>query len=363
MRVGLELTGLELDRGGLARYAPALAAELEERLDVDLVRLAQPGLRRAGKRGRLTRGLVRELAYLPVLLPLQARRRAFTLLHCPMALAPLAPSVPTIITVPDVMTWHHPGWFSRANVLEQRVMLARAMRRATVVITCSEFSRRQILDLFDLEPDRVQSIPLGIDHERFRPGPAPDGLLDRLGVARPYILTVGTMQPRKNLESALLAFERLASELPDHALVVAGARGWRDASILRRMAESAAAERIHFIGRISDEDLVGLYRSADCFLFTSRYEGFGFPPLEAMACGAPVVSSDRTSLPEVVGEAAVLVDPDDIDGIERAVAKVLASPEERAELSRRGRAQASGFTWGRCADQTVAAYRWALEHG
>jgi alpha-1,3-rhamnosyl/mannosyltransferase len=197
----------------------------------------------------------------------------------------------------------------------------------------------------------VAVTPYGID-PAFTPGPGPD---DR---AEPYLLAVGTLQPRKNLEAALAAFERLHAGGLEHRLVVAGARGWRDEELVARLRASPAAARIDLAGRVDDAALVALYRGAACLLFPSRAEGFGFPPLEAMACGTPVVAAAAGSLPEVVGDAAPLVPPEDHAALADAVARVLADPEAwRA----RGLAHAAGFTWARCAEQTVAAYRTTLE--
>lgn len=361
LRIGFEQTGLELDATGTARSIRRLGRELEADPAVDLVRLAQTGRQRAGTRGRVARGLRRELSYLPFELPRRAARLGLDLLHCPVALAPVRSRVPVAITVHDVMALEHPEWFTAANRLQQRMVLGPAARHAAVVLTPSEFSRQRAIEWLGLEPERVRVTPWGVD-EVFSPGPRSEDALARLGVHGRYLLTVGALRPRKNLEGALAAFEALRSH-DDLELVVAGGRGWDDAELLERLGGSPAAGRIRLTGRVSDEDLADLYRGTECFLFPSRYEGFGLPPLEAMACGAPVVSSDRSSMPEVVGGAALLVPPDDIAGWSSAVEDVLASPERRAELAERGRRRAALFTWERCARATVEAYRFALEHG
>ena len=170
-----------------------------------------------------------------------------------------------------------------------------------------------------------------------------------------YLLAVGTLQPRKNLEAAFAAFERL--ERTDLRLVVAGARGWGDEAVVARARRSAAAARIQLAGRVGDAELVELYRNAACLVFPSRGEGFGFPALEAMACGTPVVAARSGSLPEVLGDAAPLVDPDDVHGLVDAVEQVLADPQPWRD---RGLARAAGFTWARCAEETVAVYRSAI---
>jgi glycosyltransferase involved in cell wall biosynthesis len=226
-------------------------------------------------------------------------------------------------------------------------------------VTASSYSRASLVRRLRLDPERVAVAPLGVD-KRFKPGPVPADLFARLGVPGAYILTVGTLQPRKNLAAALAALERLVAQGTEHTLVIAGGRGWRDNALIERIERSPARTRVHLVGRVGDDELVHLYRGAACFVFPSRFEGFGLPPLEAMACGTPVIASNRTSLPEVVGGAGILVDPDDHEGWTQALARVLSDDAVRADLSARGRERAARFSWARCADETLAAYRRAL---
>ena len=263
------------------------------------------------------------------------------------------------MTVHDVMALEHPEWFTAGNRLQQRLVLGPAARAARVVLTPSEFSRERAIERLRLDPERVRVTPWGVD-ETFSAGRRSDQALARMGIEGRYLLTVGALRPRKNLEGALAAFERLGSEAEGVELVVAGGGGWGDAELLERVGASPAARRVRLTGRVSDEELCELYRGAECFLYPSRYEGFGLPPLEAMTCGAPVVSSDRTSMPEVLGDAAVAVDPDDPDALADAVAALLHSEPRRAELRERGARRAAEFTWERCARLTVEAYRAAL---
>jgi alpha-1,3-rhamnosyl/mannosyltransferase len=345
LRVAFEETGLELDAAGPARAARDLRTALAARGDVEVVPLAQP----PGPGGRVARGLVRELAWLPFGLPRRAGTIRADLIHCPLPLAPpRATGIPTVVTLHDTLAWDHPEWFTRANALHARTTLARGLRAAAAVLVPSAHTRDR-LHARVRGVREVRVTPLGID-ERFSPGPAG-------GDRGPYLLAVGTLQPRKNLEAALAAFERLHAGGLEHRLVVAGARGWRDEALVARLGVSPAGEWIEFAGRVDDDALVRLYRGAACLLFPSRAEGFGFPPLEAMACGTPVVAAAAGSLPEVLGDAAPLVEPDDVDGLARAVAGVLADPEPwRA----RGLARAARFTWAECAEATVAAYRAAV---
>jgi glycosyltransferase involved in cell wall biosynthesis len=237
--------------------------------------------------------------------------------------------------------------------------LPRALAAAARVIAPSRYTRARLLDTCDIDPAIVDVVPNGVG-PMFRPGEASAAVLERLGVQRPYVLNVGTLQPRKNLVAALGAFGGVVAEGAPHTLVVAGARGWRDEAVLAALRQPAARARVHVLGRVSDEDLVELYQGADCLLFPSLYEGFGLPVLEAMACGTPVICADRTSLPEVAGEAGVLVDPDDPAAFAAELRELLGSPARRQELAAAGIRRARQFTWQRAAELTVAAYRRAL---
>jgi glycosyltransferase involved in cell wall biosynthesis len=355
LTVGFELTGLELDAAGSARATLGLRRALEARSDVTVVPLAQrrrPRLRL----GRIIRGLGRELVYFPVVLPRRAARLQLDLLHCPMPLAPVRASTPFVVTVNDMAVWDHPEWFERPIVLQQRLVLAPALRRARRILTPSYSTRRRLLEVLDVDADAVEVAPWGVD-ERFSPGPPPSAILERLGIEGPYLLVVGTLEPRKNVEAALEAFERLVEDGAEHLLVVAGARGWREDPLMGRLRQSPASDRLRLVGRVDEDALLGLYRGAECLVYPSRYEGFGFPPLEAMACGAPVVCARSSSLPEVVGDAAVMFELDDREALHGALADLLGAPARREELARRGPERAAEFTWERCAELTVRVYR------
>ena len=358
LRAGFELTGLELDSAGSARATRRLREALAARSDVELVDIAQPPGPRALS-GRVPRGLVRELSWFPIGLERRARRLGVELLHCPMPLAPPRPRLPLVLTLNDVLAWEHPEWFGRALVAQHRLSVAPAARRAARVLAPSRYSAQRATAVLGVDAERIDVVPYAADPV-FSPGPRDEVALTRLGVEGSYALAVGTMQPRKNLEGALDAFERLVADGAEQRLVVVGARGWRDAELARRLERSPAGGRVLALGRVSEHDLVALYRAADCLVFCSRGEGFGFPVLEAMACGTPVVCSSTTSLGEVAGGAAELADPEDAASVHRALATVLSSAARRAELRELGRRRADEFSWKRCAEQTAAAYRRAL---
>jgi glycosyltransferase involved in cell wall biosynthesis len=247
-------------------------------------------------------------------------------------------------------------------------LVSGAARRAAVVLTDSAAAHRDILTHLKLSPQRVQVVHLAA-HERYRPSPTPQdqSIRARYGVSGPYVLYLGGFDVRKNVAAALAAYQRATPAIGDHCrLVIAGRLPERDTPFTpdpRRMARERGIEEthIHFTGFVDEADKPALYRGAVAFIFPSRYEGFGLPPLEALACGTPVVGSDCASLPEVVGSAGVLLPPDDTTGMGAALVRLATDIGFRAELARRALAQSASFSWKCTAQETRSAYCAALE--
>jgi len=232
------------------------------------------------------------------------------------------------------------------------------------IICASECTRSDLCRRLAIDPARVFVTPLAADGALFHPVDDPGPIRrirHRYGIGdRPYLLSVSTIEPRKNLAHLIRCFSRLVRDptVDDGLrLVLAGATGWKAAGVFQAFEGAPAIrERVIFTGYVPDDDLAGLYSGADAFVYPSRYEGFGLPVLEAMRCGVPVVTSTGGALPEVVGQAALLVDPDDADGLVQA----MRVARRDVALATAGRARAAGFTWARTVDLTVAAYRFML---
>jgi glycosyltransferase involved in cell wall biosynthesis len=363
MRVGFDTAPLSLNQAGERRYAGALLDALRAGGQVEVEELTLARREPGGMAQRVAYQAAAEAVYYPLLIGRKAKRSQVDLVHHPRHLVPreLGRAVPSVVTVHDVLPLSEPEHFS--NLIRWRYgPLARAaVKGAALVLTGSEHSAAEIAKRLEVERERIRVTPYGVEG-RFSPAePDPERLERELGVPSPYVLTVGTVEPRKNLAGALRVFERVQGEFPQHSLVLAGGRGWKGGPF--EQAAAATSARVVRPGYVSDDQLARLYSGADCFLYPSFGEGFGFPVLEAMACGTAVVASDRGSLPELVVDNGMLLDPLDEEGLADALAALLDSPERCAELGRRGRVRAASFSWARCARLTVDAYAEALNRG
>lgn len=270
---------------------------------------------------------------------------------------------PTVVTIHD-LSWirfpeSHPA--ERVRILDSLVPVA--METASRLIVVSEFVRREVVDQFHVSPARI-SVVHNAARSIFKPRTADQraATLQRLGlIDGSYFLCVGTLEPRKNLQLALRAHALLPARLRQRCpLVISGARGWHLSELEKMMAAAAARDELIVPGFVDDDSLADLYSGAAALLYPSRYEGFGLPPLEAMACGTPVILSNAASLPEVGGVAAVYHSPDDAEALASAMQRMLDDAAYRQERAQASLMQAARFSWQQAAQHTLAAYRDAL---
>jgi len=299
-----------------------------------------------------------------VIFPRACRRLKADVAHVPYWAPPLASSVPTLVTIHDLIPLLLSEYRGGPLVRLYTALVSTASRSAREVVTDSEASRRDIIVNLRIPAERVRGVHLAAD-ERFAPTRAPEdvNVRARYGLPARYVLYLGGFDVRKNIARVLAACRRAAPVIgEDCPLVVAGRLPTEDTPFTpnpRRLAQEYGMDErhVHFTGFVDDADKPALYRGAMAFVFPSRYEGFGLPPLEALACGTPVVGSNASSIPEVVGNAGVLRPPDDTEGMADALARLATNADFRAELSRRALAQAARFSWERTAQETLAAYR------
>lgn len=291
--------------------------------------------------------------------PRALRRANARLYHSTYYLMPYLPGMPTVLTVYDLIPLRYPRYFSVAQRLIFLAAHRLALRTAHVVLAISEATRTDLVRAFGIATDKVTVTPLAAaDHFRPQPAPVIDALRRQVGLPDRYILYVGSNKPHKNLARLVEAFAR-ARQLPRCTslhLAIAGRWDARYPEARIKARQLGVAEHIVFLPDVADDALPALYSGAEAFVFPSEYEGFGLPVLEAMACGAPVICANRSSLPEVVGDAARLVDPHDVVGLAVAIGELTSDPEEQADLRARGLAQAARFSWRRTAEQTYAVY-------
>jgi alpha-1,3-rhamnosyl/mannosyltransferase len=290
------------------------------------------------------------------------RRHGIELYHEPNYVA-LPTAVPSVTTIHDLSWLRYPETHPRDRVRWLERAMPGTLSRVAAILVDSEFVRNEVLAAFGVDPSRIHVVPLGVA-EAFRPRVAGQTVasLQALGLTHGcYLLTVGTIEPRKNVGHVLDAYAGLPARLrARYPLVVAGAIGWRAKTLERQLQALASRGEIRFLGRVADDDLPCLYAGAAAFVFPSLYEGFGLPPLEAMASGVPVLVSDRASMPEIAGGAAMLLDPGQSERTAACLEAVLEDAERRAAMVERGLRRAAAFTWEACAVKTLDVYRAVL---
>ena len=342
------------------------AAAFSQGLDLELVaavgdrqrwEVAAPEARvHAVAPGRRPVRLAWEQAQAPAL-----ARRLGGLWHGPHYTMPLRANVPTVVTIHDLTFFDHPEWHERAKVVYFRRMIRESAERADTLVCVSQYTAARLHAL--LSPRiPVEVITHGVDHRRFRTGDEDDlARLGTLGVRAPFVAFTGTLEPRKNVPALVRAMARLAPAHPELQLVLAGHRGWGGAEVDATVATSGLDERVVNLGYVEDEVLPALYRQAAAVAYPSLEEGFGLPALEALACGAAVVTSSGSAMEEVAGGAALLVRPGDEGGLTEALEALVAGGSEVEDLRRAGPVVAKGHTWAAAAERQLEVYRRVLE--
>ena len=370
LRVGLLTYGVNRPLSGVTRVALELGRALQDddRCDVTFLTPYRIGPFRGGRTARSW--------YLPAcerlpaltvlggpLIALAARRLRLDLVHDPVGVSPFtlgrwAGRFGRIVTIHDAIAFRYPEGYPRLNNLLHRHYIPATLPNVDAVITVSEAARGDLLAHLGLPGERVRVVASGVS-DRFRPVPSEEArqVAARLGLDGPFILSVGARQARKNVPRLLEAFAALRARGIRHRLALAGPTLWSDPTLSATLARHGLGDAVVSLGYVDEQDLPALYSAADLFVLPSLLEGFGLPVLEAMACGTPVVCSNTSSLPEVAGDAALLVGPLDIGEIADAMARVLADAALAAELRRRGLERAARFSWQGTARATVAVYR------
>ena len=300
------------------------------------------------------------LVRIPLTLSAELRRHPVDVLHVQYTAPPFSPC-PVVATIHDLAFEHLPETFHRRSWMQLRLTVRRTAKRAAHILTVSEYSRQDILATYGIAPERITVTPEAAA-PYFEPVTNETDLRrvrETFLISENYILSLSSLQPRKNLIRLIEAYSYLRKTRPEcrlSQLVLAGKRGWLDSEIFRAAAQSSFARDILFIGYVAEPDLPALYSGAICFVYPSYFEGFGLPVVEAMQCGVPVITGNRTSLPEIVGDAGVLVDPFNEKELAEAMARVILNPAYRDELRLKGLKRAKSFDWKATARLTLQVY-------
>lgn len=301
------------------------------------------------------------LIRIPLTLSAELRKHPVDVLHVQFTAPPFCPC-PVVVSIHDLSFEHLPHTFHRRSRTQLRLTVRHSAKRAAKILTLSEHTKSDIIDTYGIDPSKISAIPLAA------PGhfkPVEDNReLQRVrhtyGIDGQYILSVGSIQPRKNLPRLVSAYDLLRGKYAENELpklVLVGKRAWLYDETLRVLEQTGLARSVILTGYVPESDLPALYSGALCFVYPSYFEGFGLPPLEAMKCGAPVIVGNQTSLPEVVGDAALTLDPFDVNAIAAAIEKLINDSDLRRELSVKGRSRAEEFDWRETAQRTLQIYK------
>lgn len=297
--------------------------------------------------------------------PGMVEKNRIDLLHSPGYVSPLKGDYAKIVTLFDMNYYYYPETFSLAKRLYWNRYLPKSSQTADLILTVSEYSKKDISKIFHLPESKIRVTHGAVSEEfyQFRSRKEIDQFLQSKKINPPYILSVATFNKHKNLDGVVRAYTKMkqSGSYPHH-LVLVGIKGDYYLNVLKEIQQSPYQHEIHILDPMTNLELPCLYQGADLFVLLSYFEGFGLPVIEAMAGGIPVICSNRTSLPEIAGDAAILVDPDDETKVVGAMVELLRYPEKRKQLGEKGKIQAQQFSWKKMAQLTLTAYQDAYKH-
>ncbi|MBI3956476.1 MAG: glycosyltransferase family 4 protein [Candidatus Kerfeldbacteria bacterium] len=297
-------------------------------------------------------------SYSHMLIAAMILKNRLNVFHSPANVLPMSYSRPSVITVHDLAIYKNPSWFP-SQLFSTRLLVPHSVRKAASIITVSECTKRDLQEILGVPAAKITVIPEAAFVERINVKDRNVDAVKKFRLRPPYFLYVGTIEERKNIGMLLEAFLQLRKnpEFEKYQLVLAGKEGHRAGDLFKKIHRSAKGSPIRYLDYVTHNEKLDLMRRAFAFVFPSLYEGFGLPVLEAMQLGVPVITSNASSLPEVAGNAALLIDPTKQDDLERAMARLVHEPDFRASLIRRGTARAAAFSWERVAADTLGVYR------
>ena len=370
MRIGIDATALPLQLVGAGNYIVNLTNAL---LRVDtaneyilFVKPIHRALFEADERVQIVpvalASRIQRIVWEQTALPRLARQCRLNVLHSPHYTMPLTLGCASVVTFHDMTFFLYPAMHKLYKRVFFRAMIHLSARYANAIIADSESTRQDIVRMLRLDAAKVTTVTLGVSASYHPIGDAAalEKIKSKYRLPDKFVLYIGVLEPRKNLPTLVRAFKTLTERGGAHTLVIVGRKGWMYDELFRTIASLGLAERVIFTGYAPEEDLPLLYNAADVFVYPSFYEGFGLPVLEAMACGAPVITSNISSMPEIVGNAGILVNPYHADELADAMLRLIQNGDLRKRLARRGIERAKSFSWERAAQTTLAVYEHAV---
>lgn len=353
---GLQINGLKT---GVQYYGQQLFKELkkieDDSISIDIIQDLPP-LNQFLKSTRIKR-IFYENYFLPKLL----LHKKYGLYHSPNYVLPYFINTPSVLTIHDLITFDYPELCQDESVLYFKLLLRRSVKKAKKIIAVSETVKTDILKHFDVSPSKVKVIYHGIS-PIFKKS-IDETILYKYHLPKQYILFVGNIEPKKNLERLIKAFDLLRrTNKIKHKLVIVGKKGWKYKSVFGIIDELKIYDEVIFTGYVPEEDLPTIYSMADIFVFPSLYEGFGFPPLESMACEVPVLVSDKGALPEITGGNCIQIDPYNIDEIAKGMYRLLIDTKLRKRSMQQGKEWIKQFSWEKAAIETYMVYKQSIRH-
>lgn len=356
MRIGINAALYSAREGyrqtGISRY-------VSELIDgIDRVRASSDELILLGQHtGPIKENPMARILWEQTCMPVNIAARRLSVVHSPIGAAPLLSIAPPVVTVHDLAFLKYPDQLPKSRRLWLVGATRMSAKRAAKIITVSQATANDLREWLDIPEDRIEVIPLAPSGKVERvQGKSLDVFRMKWNIDRPYVVAVGTLEPRKNLPTLLRAFAQIKDQI-DHQLVLVGPEGWLTGELKSTLEELNLGDRVRLTGWVSDEELGGWYSAADLFAFPSYYEGFGLPTVEAMRCGVPVLCSNNSAFPEVVGDAGELIPAEDVDAWAHSMLSLLNDESRRAELAERGLARSETFSWERVARKTFDVYK------
>ncbi|PIN89775.1 glycosyltransferase family 1 protein [Candidatus Pacearchaeota archaeon CG10_big_fil_rev_8_21_14_0_10_32_14] len=361
MKIGLITNNFDINNAGTGRYTQELMTRLkslDKENDYIFIHTNKKSYGEDEYKLPFFTSIPKKLISGTFLLPIICKKASINVLHDPGQISPFFfgyGKTKKILSILDLSQIIYPENTTRLGSIYSK-LLPSVCKRSDFIITISESTKNDLMKYYDIPPSKIKVIYLGADENyKVLPKTKINFIYDKYKIPKDYILYVGTLEPRKNIPNLLRAYAKIKSDI-NHKLVITGKKGWKYKEIYDTIDELKLENDVIFTGYVEEEDLPSIYNGASLFVYPSYYEGFGLPPLEAMSCGCPVITSNTSSIPEVVGDAGIMINPNDVDELAKQIKRVLSDKKLRENMKQKGLKQSKKFSWEKCAREHLEVY-------